>query len=190
MQVTSYNLKKIPVKIQRRFPEHIDLHHEMTADMAQILYVIESNLLFQIDRLEEGKSSYEIKSSEVDTALRICIFKILEKVTGEEYDTSIHEEGIIKDLVYAVLYAFDPFTNEDVKKILSEQTEVEFDLSNLEMKKDYFLNYVNAICMLLKSLEIRDQMHGYNGYVHFLKTEQRREFKGGTDKLGYITMIL
>lgn len=180
MEVSAYNLKKVPRTIKRMYP-HLNERSSPDGIVPIFLSTIEGNILFVID-----SHNKECKSSSIDTALRIACYKVFSHIEALDYDTSVHENEVINDFVHAILYAFDPFTNETLMGMLKDSPDL-FAKDDREVLKKYYESGFDAILRILFSLEVRDDMYGYNGYVKFLD----REFRGNlsAEKLNYVTMI-
>ncbi len=180
MEVSAYNLKKVPRAVKRIYP-HLNERSRPYGIIPMFMSIIEGNILFIID-----SHNKECKSSTIDTALRIACFRVLSYIDGKEYDTSVHENEEIKDFIHAILYAVDPFTNEFLLKLLKDSSDV-FVKEDKEVLKNYYESSLEAILRILSSLETRDEMYGYNGYVKFLDEEFREDLN--YDKLNYVTMV-
>lgn len=131
-----------------------------TEDMyAMMLAAMEGNMLKQY------RQNQDMTGRLVVDAIRICLYKTHEKLSGNEYDLSSFTAPETEQLVYALLMGFDPFTNEEVKEVLSAS----FDLADQEMLRVYYGVPVKCLLRIEKSVELWTKEWGSGGYFKFLE---------------------
>lgn len=127
---------------------------------AMLLFPMESNLL------KIWRNYPDSNGRRLDEAILLVLHTIKSHTDGEELDLEKYETADNKRLKDALLAAFDPFTNEEIGKVM-EETGI-----NMEDKDTVYEFYrVPVMCIL----RIRDSVKrwskemGINGYFIFLE---------------------
>lgn len=130
----------------------------VTEEYAMLLFPYEKNMMIihRKKRINNGRRAME--------AIRICLFRIQEYITGIHYDISpfITEEAA--QYAEALFMSFDPFANEDIKTIV----ECQYDLTDAKNLRDYFTLPIRLLLRLEKSMELWTNEYGAAGYFGFL----------------------
>lgn len=101
-------------------------------------------------------------------AIPITLFQIKSYVTEEEYDLEAFRSADNEKLVHALLMAFDPFTNEEIRTYL-EQNQV-VDLSNKEELRELYIEPVICLLRMQESAQSWCKRMGSNGYFDFIES--------------------
>ena len=102
---------------------------------------MEGNLL-KINRKYPASNSRRLRE-----AIFITLHQIDSYLTGEKADTGSFENEDNIRLKDALMYVFDPFSNEEVKAILTEKSEL--DLEDREQLESYYREPVQCILRIL-----------------------------------------
>ena len=125
---------------------------------AMILFPMESNLL-KVYRQYPASNSRRLKE-----AVCLVFHRINGYLSGEQADISKFEDEDNIRLRDALLYAFDPFSNAEVKEIL------QMDLNDREVLTEYFKESVQCIRRIYDSIEYWEKSAGNNGYFEFVES--------------------
>lgn len=123
------------------------------------LSAMEGNLLKQYRR------NYSITGRCVIEAIHICLLKIDGIIANTQYNIKPFLTPEIESLVYALLMSFDPFTNDEVKAIV----ELHCNLAVSEELKQYYIEPVQCLLKIEKSVDFWSKNMGVNGYFNFLE---------------------
>ena len=123
---------------------------------AMVLFPMEENLL-KINRKYPSSNSRRLRE-----AIFITLHQIDSCLTGKKADTGNFENEDNIRLKNALLYVFDPFSNEEVKDILTEKSEL--DLEDSEQMESYFQEPIQCILRILDSVDHWEKRSGSNGY--------------------------
>ena len=141
--------------------EYGTISRKATEDYAMLLFPYEKNMMIvhRTKRINNGRRAME--------AIRICLFRIQEYITGNKYDISpfITEEAA--QYAEGLFMSFDPFVNEDIRAIV----ESDYDLSDAKQLKDYFALPIRLLLRLEKSMELWTEEYGAEGYFNFLEEQ-------------------
>ncbi|MBQ9273435.1 MAG: hypothetical protein IJ228_01360 [Succinivibrio sp.] len=160
--LSAYDLKKIPVRLVRRFPQ-CKVPNEPPEENAMFMMNIEGNILQTY--LEHPQTNTQA----VEEGLRIALYSIYDRLTGESHDPSKVLSEANSLYRHAILYAVDPFENDEIMSAVKQDPD--FDLQDKDSLLDFYAMPIEALLRVLDSLQIRNEMHGYNGYLKFLSTE-------------------
>jgi len=139
---------------------------------------IEGNLLktFRRNRTHNGRRALE--------AIKICLFIIDGYINACEYDLSKYITPENKSLVNAILMAFDPFTNEEVREALGS----EYNWHSPDVLSEFFTHPIQCLLRLEESVELWTKRNGPDGYFNFIE-----EFMGHMvphdDKMNFTVMM-
>jgi len=171
-KINSYNFNKIPSNMAKEFGT-MQKGEEMKYYM--VLFPMEGNLL-KISRLHGIKSGREVSA-----AIRICLFTINGYLKNVEYDLAEYETEENRHFVHALLMSIDPFTNDELKKIVGG----EYDLNSADELRKYFTLPVMCLLRIEKSVELWSREYGNTGYIDFMERQIGRMVKRGDDTMDY-----
>jgi len=126
-----------------------------------VMFSMESNVL-KIYRHYPASNSRRLKE-----AILLVFHRINGYLKGEQDDVSRFESPENLRLRDALLMAFDPFTNEEVKDVLSAEGLI--DLQNTAELQNYFKEPVQCIRRIYDSVEHWEKRSGSNGYFDFVE---------------------
>lgn len=142
-----------------RIPKGQEHSHEL------FLFALESNAMLIHKKYPASNSQRMIE------AIGLVLFTIREYCTGETADLSnIRNEDNVR-LEHALLYAFDPFTNPDIKKTLTDfrsPVTLEDLRSNRDLSKKFYTEAVKCLCRIKRSADMWIKEMGSDGYFVFL----------------------
>ena len=118
-------------------------------------------------------------------AIALALFKIKGYYTAISYDTDKFRDENNERLEYALLMAFDPFTNPEIKEII--ESENKLDLNNLTELHNYYKEPVMCLLRIKESVDIWEKRNGSNGYFHFIEGYMGHKIKG--DELRYSILM-
>ena len=147
---------------------------------AMMLFPIESNLL-KVHRKYPESNSRRLKE-----AICLVFHRINGYLTGEQADVKKFESPENTRLRDAILYSFDPFTNEEVKETLS--TDSELDLDDKNALEKYFKEPVQCVRRIYESVETWEKQSGSNGYFEFTEGYMGAEISND-DKMTFSVMV-
>ena len=104
-------------------------------------------------------------------AIALVLFDIKSCYTGEKYDLKSFRNKDNEKLEKALLMAFDPFTNEEIQKVIGK----EMDLRELH---DYYKVPVMCLLRIKESVDTWEKQAGSNGYFEFIDQYMVAEIKG------------
>ena len=103
--------------------------------------------------------------------IALVLFDIKNCYTGEKYDLKSFRNKDNEKLEKALLMAFDPFTNEEIQKVIGK----EMDLRELH---DYYKVPVMCLLRIKESVDTWEKQAGSNGYFEFIEQYMGAEIKG------------
>ena len=133
-----FEFEKIARKMEKQFGKISKGDEE---SHAMVLFPMEGNLL-KINRKYPASNSRRLRE-----AIFITLHQIDSYLTGEKADTGSFENEDNIRLKDALMYVFDPFSNEEVKAILTEKSEL--DLEDREQLESYYREPVQCILRIL-----------------------------------------
>ena len=133
-----FEFEKIARKMEKQFGKISKGDEE---SHAMVLFPMEGNLL-KIHRKYPASNSRRLRE-----AIFITLHQIDSYLTGEKADTGSFENEDNIRLKDALMYVFDPFSNEEVKAILTEKSEL--DLEDREQLESYYREPVQCILRIL-----------------------------------------
>lgn len=129
---------------------------------AMLLMPMESNVL-KIHREFPLSNSRRLKE-----AIALTLFDIKDKYLEEVSDTSKFRNEENERLEKALLMAFDPYTNEEVREVLFTENQTS------EFTPEWLKNYYKIPCMCLlrikESIDRLEKQAGSNGYFKFIES--------------------
>ncbi len=106
-------------------------------------------------------------SRSLNEAIALVLFAIKEHYTDQIFNTDSFRDEHNKRLEIALLMAFDPFTNEDIKELLTSQANI--DLSNPNELRDYYVEPIRCLLRIKESIDTWIKHNGSNGYFDFIE---------------------
>ena len=128
---------------------------------AMMLFPMESNLL-KVHRKHPDSNSRRLRE-----AIYLTLHTINGYLTGEQPDVKRFENPENLRLRNAMLYSFDPFTNDEVRDALSVDSEL--DLNDKNALEKYFKEPVQCVRRIYDSVETWEKRSGSNGYFEFIE---------------------
>ena len=159
MKITQYQFDKISKQMENEFGKMRkgeEQHYEM------MLFPMESNLL-KIHRANPNANSRRLAE-----AISIVLYQIKGYLGGETYDVESFKNQENSMLAHALLMAFDPFTNSEIREVIEGEQRV--DLSKMEDLKKLYKEPVMCINRIKDSVEVWGKRGGANGYFDFISS--------------------
>jgi len=172
-----FEFEKIARKMEKQFGKISKGDEE---SHAMVLFPMEGNLL-KINRKYPASNSRRLRE-----AIFITLHQIDSYLTGEKADTGSFENEDNIRLKDALMYVFDPFSNEEVKAILTEKSEL--DLEDREQLEPYYREPVQCILRILDSVDHWEKRSGSNGYFQFMENWLGEKVPRD-DKLNYAILL-
>lgn len=171
-QVQLYQFEKIYKDMEKEFGKIKSGDEEAHTMM---FLPIEGNAL-KIHRKYPSSNSRRLRE-----AIALALFKIKGYCTDTSYDTNKFRDENNKLLEYALLMAFDPFTNPEIKEII--ESENKLDLNNPTELHNYYKEPVMCLLRIKESVDTWEKRNGSDGYFNFIEGYMGHEIKG--DDLNY-----
>lgn len=137
---------------------------------SRLLLPLEGNVL-KVHREFPSSNSRRLRE-----AIALVLFDVKEKCTGEKADTEKFRNEDNEKLEKALLMAFDPYTNEEVMKLLKQQAQT--DELTREMLKGYYRFPVMCLLRIKDSIDTWEKRSGADGYFDFLENYMGSQIKG------------
>lgn len=137
---------------------------------AMILLAIEGNAL-KMHRKYPASNSRRFRE-----AIALALFKIKGYYTASSYDTDKFRDVGNDRLEYALLMAFDPFTNPEVRDVI--ESENKLDLNDLTQLHDYYKEPVMCLLRIKESIDTWEKRNGSDGYFNFIEEYMGHEIEG------------
>jgi len=106
-------------------------------------------------------------SRSLNEAIALVLFAIKEHYTVQIFNTDSFRDEHNKRLEIALLMAFDPFTNEDIKELITSQANI--DLSNPNELRAYYVEPIRCLLRIKESIDTWIKHNGSNGYFDFIE---------------------
>lgn len=151
--MNAYQFEQISRKLQK---EHGKIQRGNEESYSMVLFTLEGNAL-KIHR--RNPAANEMRMIE---AINLVLNMIAGRIEGEIPDLSAFENSENILLRDALLMAFDPFTNEEVKENLSVKGMHRF--SDKEFRKKYYHVPVLCLMRILESVEFWRKSFGEGSY--------------------------
>ena len=127
-----------------------------------MIHSIESNLLKTYRKYPSSNSR------RLQEAIALVLFDIKSKCTGEEFALDNFRNEDNERLEYAILMAFDPFTNEELRAQIPKEWNL--DLSDQKILHDLYEEPVICLLRIKESVDIWGKKMGSNGYFEFAES--------------------
>lgn len=171
-----YQFEKIYSQMEKEFGK-IRKGDEETYSM--LLLPMESNAL-KIHRKFPDSNSRRMKE-----AIALVLFDIKSRCTGESFDTGNFRNEDNERLETALLMAFDPYTNSEIKELLiSRGRQHELDLKKMQQ---YYKIPVMCLLRIKASIDTWEKNAGTNGYFDFIEGYMGTSITG--DEMKYSVMM-
>ena len=170
-KVNHYKIGKISCDLAKEFGRIKKGEEEFYCDLLQCM---------EVNMLKINRENLKCNSVRAQEAIHICFMYIDGYIKEIEYDLGnyINEEN--KMLSEALLMSFDPFTNNDLNKVVKNS----YDLGNKEEKRKYFEIPIKCLLRIETSIETWIKDMGTDGYFNFLK-DQIGDYIIKNDKMEY-----
>lgn len=158
MKINQYQFDKICKQMENEFGKirkGEEQHHEM------MFFPMEGNLL------KTYRANPSANSRRLLEAISIVLYRIKEYLDEEVYDVEQFKNQDNNMLAHALLMAFDPFTNGEIKEVI--EVNKMLDLSKKEELKKYYKEPVKCINRIKASVEVWEKRGGANGYFEFIE---------------------
>ncbi|MDE7310346.1 MAG: hypothetical protein K2N87_01810 [Eubacterium sp.] len=154
-----YQFEKIYSQMEKEFGS-IERGEEDFHTM--MFYPMESNLL-KTHRKYPSSNSRRLRE-----AISLVLFDIKSRYTGEQFSLDKFRDDDNARLEYALLMSFDPFTNEELRSILTG--ELKMNLNDLDKLHDYYAEPISCLLRLRESVDTWEKRLGSNGYFEFAES--------------------
>ncbi len=124
-----------------------------------MLFPMEGNLL------KTHRAYPSSNSDRLLEAISLVLFQIKRYLTEEEYDLTSFQSPDNERLVYALLMAFDPFTNVEIKDVIEKEELI--DLADRDQLKVLFQEPLICLQRIKDSVDAWKKRRGTNGYFAF-----------------------
>lgn len=129
----------------------------------------------------------ECNSRTLREAIALALFDIKERYTDEKFNLDSFRDDNNFRQEQALLMAFDPFTNEEVKEIILSQTTL--DLTNKTILHEYYAEPIRCLLRIKDSIDTWEKRMGSNGYLSFIEQFMGTEIKGDEMKFSILVPI-
>lgn len=157
VKVSQYQFDRIGSQMEREFGKirkgEEDAHMMM-------LFPMEGNML------KVHRAHPESNGRRAIEAIVITLFQIQSYLSDDEYNLDSFRSAENERLVQALLMAFDPFTNRDIRTALEKAS---FDLSSTEALKELYGEPVRCLLKIKDSVELWSRERGQDGYFRFIE---------------------
>lgn len=109
-------------------------------------------------------------------AIALVLFEIKGNCTGEVIDTEKFRNEDNEKLEHALLMAFDPNTNVEVKELLKRQNRT--DELTPDIIKNYYKLPVMCLLRIKDSIDTWEKRSGADGYFDFIESYMGSQIKG------------
>ena len=157
--MNSYQFEKFPSRMAKKYgkiPKGKEDYYAMT------LFSMEGNLL-KVHRQHPSSNSWRVLE-----AISLALIEVEGHINGETSDIAKFENEDNLRLKYALLMAFDPYTNPEIREGFTEMTKA--DLSNPASMEKYYKSPIMCILRILDSVNLWMNQQGSNGYFDFLES--------------------
>ena len=140
---------------------------------AMLLFPMESNAL-KIRRANPKSNSRRLRE-----AIGLVLFDIKSRYTGEAYDVEAFRDEDNRKLEEALLMAFDPFTNDEIKSIPGMPTEP------AELR-EYYKEPIMCLLRIRDSIDRWEKQAGADGYFTFIEEYMGSQISGDEMKFSVL----
>lgn len=173
-----YQFEKIYNEMQKEFGR-IKSGEEESHTM--MFFPMEGNAL-KIHRKYPSSNSRRLRE-----AIALALFKIKGYCTATSYDTDKFRDENNERLEHALLMAFDPFTNPEIKEFIESENKLNIDLKNPTDLHNYYKEPVMCLLRIKESIDTWEKRNGSDGYFDFIEGYMGHEIKG--DELKYSILM-
>ena len=106
----------------------------------------------------------------------MTLFDIKGNYSREKYDTDNFRNKENGRLEKALLMAFDPYTSNEIMKLLKEQFQM--DMLSQEQVKEYYKFPVMCLLRIKESIDTWEKHSCSDGYFDFIEGYMGKEIKG------------
>lgn len=147
---------------------------------SMMMFPMEGNMLkkFRRNHAANGRRALE--------AVTLVLHTIEGYLTGKPADVTSFENTENVELREALLYAFDPFTNDELREIISQ--EMGKDLTDKSSLEDYYRDPVLCIMRIRDSIELWTKEMGSDGYFGFIEGQLGKQIDQD-DKMNYTILV-
>lgn len=177
IKVNQYNLDRICDRMKKEFGE---MKKGDEGSHAMMLHPMEGNML------KIHRTYPESNSRCAAEAVSMALFRIKGYLTGEEYDLTRFQSEENERLVHAMLMAFDPFTNSNIKEVIEQDYFLE--LTDENHLKEFFQEPIICLLRIKDSIDLWTSENGSNGYFVFTENYMGDKIPRD-DKLDYAVQI-
>lgn len=157
VKVSQYQFNRIGSQMEREYGKI--RKGEEDAHM-MLLFPMEGNML----KVHRGHP--ESNGRRAIEAIVITLFQIQSYLSDDEYDLDSFRSEENERLVQALLMAFDPFTNSEIRTALEEAS---VDLGSMEALKELYGEPVRCLLKIKDSVELWSRERGVDGYFRFIE---------------------
>ena len=157
VKVSQYQFNRIGSQMEREYGKI--RKGEEDAHM-MLLFPMEGNML----KVHRGHP--ESNGRRAIEAIVITLFQIQSYLSDDEYDLDSFRSEENERLVQALLMAFDPFTNSEIRTALEEAS---VDLGSMEVLKELYGEPVRCLLKIKDSVELWSRERGVDGYFRFIE---------------------
>lgn len=157
VKVSQYQYNRIGSQMEREYGKI--RKGEEDAHM-MLLFPMEGNML------KVHRAHPESNGRRAIEAIVITLFQIQSYLSDDEYDLDSFRSEENERLVQALLMAFDPFTNSEIRTALEEAS---VDLGSMEALKELYGEPVRCLLKIKDSVELWSRERGADGYFRFIE---------------------
>jgi len=168
-KMNQYQFEQITRQMERQYGKMRKGEEEY---YTMLLFPMESNLL------KIWRKYPDSNSRRLGEAILLVLYAIKNNTDAEKADTGKFETTANVRLRDALLAAFDPFSNEEIREV------VDIDIEDKEKLKEYYQIPVKCILRIKDSVEHWGNERGSNGYFEFLEEWIGRDVPND-DKMNY-----
>lgn len=154
--MNQYQFEKIEQRMAKQFGRMKRSELELYVCHMQVM---ETNML----RVLRKEAS--IKGDEVRNAILLTLHEINQRLRSEKEEMSEFEADVNLQLKHALLMAFDPYTNPEVRMVLDQKFGIR------EPEEDYYLVPVRSLLRILDSVNAWTKQYGKDGYRNLLEAQ-------------------
>lgn len=171
-----YQFEKVFSQMEREFGK---VKAGQEDDYAMMLYPLESNAL-KVHREYPAANSRRLKE-----AIALVLFDLKERynLNGEKFNTDNFRNEDNQILEKALLMAFDPFTNEELKDAVEAQYSI--DWTDRNQLYNYYQEPIKCLLKIHDSVNLWIKQRGADGYFIFIE-----EFMGAKIKDDQMTYFI
>lgn len=137
---------------------------------AMMLLPIEENAL------KTHRKYPSCNSRRLREAIALALFKIKGYCTATSYNTDKFRDENNGRLEHALLMAFDPFTNPEIKMVI--ESAYKLDLNNTTELHNYYKEPVMCLLRVKESVDIWEKRNGSDGYFNFIEGYMGHKING------------